>query len=69
MLKLTTIEELQRLIDEGIEESLTLDYKSSGALSNSKARAELCKDVSAFANSIGGTILYGMAVKTYDNLL
>jgi predicted HTH transcriptional regulator len=42
----------------------TLDYKSSGALAkDSKSRDELCKDVSAFANSAGGQIVYGIDEK------
>jgi hypothetical protein len=61
MLNLLTKADLQRLIDEEIQESLTLDYKASPALGkNSKRRDELCKDVSAFANSAGGQIIYGM---------
>jgi len=61
MLKLETKADLERLITEGITESLTLDYKRSPALAtDSKSRDELCKDVSAFANSAGGQIVYGM---------
>lgn len=54
--------DLQRLIREQITESLTLEYKSSGALAKTDPKkAELSKDVSAFANSAGGTIVYGIA--------
>lgn len=61
MLKLETKTDLERLIREEIQESLTLDYKASSALSKeSRARDELCKDVSAFANSAGGQIVYGV---------
>jgi hypothetical protein len=50
------------LIDNEVQESLTLDYKQSDALGKSGGKkSELSKDVSAFANSSGGTILYGMA--------
>jgi hypothetical protein len=64
MLKIETKADLQRLIDDEIQESLTLDYKASGALGrDSKARDELCKDVSAFANSAGGQIVYGIEEK------
>src|SRR5208337_3128842 len=53
--------DLQRLIDEGLPESLTLDYKASPALNkNNDGRAELVKDVTAFANSAGGQIVYGV---------
>jgi hypothetical protein len=52
MLKLETRVDLQRLVDEGLEESLVLEYKASPALDRqSKPIDELCKDVSAMANS------------------
>src|SRR5262245_19307303 len=61
MLKISTKKDLQQLVDEKIQESLTLDYKASPALGkDSKSRDELCKDVSAFANSGGGQIIYGI---------
>ena len=60
-LTLATIEHLQGLVDDQIEESLVLDYKASPALSRENARVnELCKDVSSFANSAGGQIVYGI---------
>jgi len=56
--------DLDELIKAERAESLTLDYKKSGALSkNPEARAELAKDVSALANSAGGTLVYGMTEK------
>jgi hypothetical protein len=64
MLKLASIADLHRLISDEIQESLTLDYKASPALAKSNdARNELCKDVSAFANSAGGQIVYGIVEK------
>src|SRR5262245_30255314 len=64
MLKISTQEDLQRLVDEEIQESLTLDYKASPSLArDDKPRNELCKDVSAFANSAGGQIIYGIVEK------
>jgi Putative DNA-binding domain len=64
MLKISTKEDLQRLVDDEIQESLTLDYKASPALArDDKQRDELCKDVSAFANSAGGQIIYGIEEK------
>ena len=61
MLKLQTKADLERLIAEEIRESLTLDYKASSVLGkDSKQRDELCKDVTAFANSAGGQIVYAM---------
>jgi Putative DNA-binding domain len=53
--------DLHRLIADGVAESLTLDYKASPSLGrDSRQRDELCKDVTAFANSAGGQIVYGM---------
>jgi hypothetical protein len=61
MLDLKTKADLQRLVDEGLEESLTLDYKVSLALSREgKHPDEMCKDVTALANSAGGQIIYGI---------
>jgi hypothetical protein len=61
MLKIETRADLDRLISEGIKESLTLEYKASPSLGrDDKERNELCKDVTAFANSAGGQIVYGM---------
>jgi hypothetical protein len=61
MLKIETKDDLQRLIDDEVQESLTLDYKVSPALAkDSKSRDEICKDVSAFANAAGGQIIYGI---------
>jgi hypothetical protein len=50
---------LQSYLNNKTPESLTLDYKAPDAL-NKEDWTELCKDVSAFANSDGGTIIYGM---------
>lgn len=53
---------LERYITEGIEESLTLDYKAAPALDKSdKKKIEITKDVSAMANSAGGILVYGIA--------
>lgn len=56
-----TIDEVQSLIDNQVEESVYLDFKSSGSLEkNDRKRLELSKDVAAFANSDGGIIVYGI---------
>jgi hypothetical protein len=61
MLKIETKSDLQNLVEEGVEETLTLDYKASPALTrDGKGPDELCKDVSALANSTGGQIIYGI---------
>lgn len=53
--------DLLRLIEIGAEETLSLDWKEAGALSKSDgAKSEIAKDVSAFANSDGGSVVYGI---------
>jgi hypothetical protein len=57
--------ELQRHIDDGVEENLNLDYKAGDALGTSDGKKkEITKDVSAMANSAGGVIIYG--IKEHD---
>lgn len=54
-------EDILSLIQEGEKESLIMDYKECDALNRSdKKKNEISKDVSAFANSAGGTIIYGI---------
>ncbi len=50
------------LIAAQTQESLHLDYKDSRAIDKNK-RLEISKDVSAFANSAGGVIIYGVREK------
>lgn len=57
-----TLDELNQLKTDDIEESIDLEYKSAEALFDLK---EISKDVSAMANSAGGIIIYGL--KEYDN--
>lgn len=53
--------DLEALVVNQVQENLHLDYKRSDALAKtSRAIHELAKDVSAFANSDGGTIVYGI---------
>ncbi len=56
-----TEQDLVELIKDQVSESLTLDYKASAALQKSDSKkSELSKDVSAFANSAGGLLVYGI---------
>ena len=49
------------LITNGVKESLELDYKQCASLQKTDGKKkEVSKDVSAFANSAGGSIVYGM---------
>ncbi len=55
-------EKLEQFIRDRIEESLTLDYKAAASLGRADGKkSEITKDISAFANSAGGLIVYGMA--------
>lgn len=55
------LKKVQGLIDEMVEEDLNLDYKAGDALQrNDKHTNEISKDISAFANSDGGVIIYGI---------
>jgi hypothetical protein len=48
------------LIENSVPESLNLEFKACDALRNERWRSEFAKDVSAFANSAGGTLVYGI---------
>jgi hypothetical protein len=56
------------LIENRASESLTLEFKACDALTNKEWKSELIKDVSAFANSAGGTLIYGIreSKKTHE---
>ncbi len=53
---------LTSMIENEVEENLHLDYKSASSLSRAdKKRDEISKDVSSFANSDGGVLIYGIS--------
>jgi hypothetical protein len=55
-------ERIEQLIRDNVEERLALEYKAAEALGKSDAKkAEIVRDVSAFANSSGGVLIYGIA--------
>jgi hypothetical protein len=56
------LEKIESYIENRVEENIHLDYKAAAALDrNSDAKKnEIAKDVSAFANSDGGIIIYGI---------
>lgn len=61
-----TYEDIESLINNNAEESLHLEFKEARALSKEdKYKAEITKDVSAFANSDGGIIIYGIQEKEH----
>ena len=54
--------ELLDLVHRKVEESIHLDYKASDKLNKTDpSRRDLSIDVSAFANSAGGTLIYGVS--------
>lgn len=56
-----TLDYIKQLIDNQIPESLELDYKAANSLAKDNDKPfEISKDVSAMANSAGGTIIYGV---------
>lgn len=55
------INDVESLIKNQVQENVNLDYKRSISLENNeKNKNEISKDVSAFANSNGGKIIYGV---------
>lgn len=53
--------DLLQLVEAGTKESVELDFKESPSLQNNDHnKNEISKDISALANSAGGTIIYGM---------
>lgn len=61
-----TEKDILDLIENEIEESIYLDFKAGDALGKSdNKRKEISKDVSAFANSDGGVIIYGLNEKNH----
>jgi len=66
LVELWTEQDVADLIASQVEEYLGLDYKAAAALAKTdKSRADLSKDVSAFANSAGGLLVYGVTEKDH----
>ncbi len=58
---------LEQMIADGVEDNLARDYKRADSLAKTDGRrVEITKDVSAFANSSGGILIYGVAESTED---
>lgn len=58
--------DLEELIQFETEESIHLDFKSAAALDKSdNKKKEISKDISSFANSDGGLIIYGIDEKDH----
>ena len=55
-----TQHDLQSLVGERESESRTLDYKEMQRVDNQSLKDEFRKDVTSFANSVGGDIIVGI---------
>lgn len=51
---------VRHLVNDKVSEGPRLDYKQTIALKSEKERFEAAKDISSFANEIGGTLIYGI---------
>lgn len=51
---------IKRLVDSKEPECIVLDYKQQINLASQKDRRELAKDLTSFANEIGGVVIYGV---------
>jgi hypothetical protein len=51
---------VRHLVDELVSEGPRLDYKETISLSGEKQKIEAAKDISSFANEVGGTLIYGI---------
>ena len=56
-----TLEDIQQLIDTAAPESKIIDYKEKLNLEKPEDRIEFAYDVSSFANTEGGHLIYGVA--------
>lgn len=62
------IEDLQRLIDNGVGESKTIEYKAELHIDTGDEKKEFLADVSSFANALGGDLIYGIKEDRDTNL-
>jgi len=58
--------DLLAIIKNGVEEAVDFEYKACAALTKrDQSKTEISKDVSSFANSAGGIIVYGIIEKDH----
>lgn len=61
--------DLKRLVEEGTQESLYLDFKRGDALDpQNDKKAEFIKDVTSFANAGGGRVIYGISEEKVEGI-
>jgi hypothetical protein len=53
--------DINDLVGGGVSERKTLDYKQQLPEANDAAKRELLADVSSFANTLGGDLIFGVA--------
>ncbi|WP_313381435.1 ATP-binding protein [Proteiniphilum saccharofermentans] len=63
---LLTATDIQRLVDNGIKETKSLDYKMNLNLSKDAEKKEFLNDVSSFYNTDGGCLIFGIEEKKDD---
>ncbi|MEK0337668.1 MAG: ATP-binding protein [Nitrosopumilus sp.] len=61
--------DIEKLISRRIPESLILDYKGDIFQSGKPKAKDFGKDISAFSNSYGGWLIYGIATEEGDEIL
>lgn len=57
---------IQQLVDDKTPENTTIEYKSEEAFGE-RFKLEIAKDISSFANTKGGVIIYGMPEESVHN--
>jgi predicted HTH transcriptional regulator len=65
-----TLSELEALVRDRVRESRSLDYKEeqpAPAQGNNDKKSEFATDVSAFANGVGGLLIYGVPEERENN--
>lgn len=64
MLAPKSLSEIEQMVRDQVQENIHLDYKDARAV-RKDARDDFAKDVSAFANSDGGVLIYGVQEKDH----
>ncbi len=62
-----TAEDIQRLVDNGVKETKTLDYKRELNISKDADKKEFLGDITSFHNTDGGCIIFGIEEKKDEN--
>src|SRR5688572_29042934 len=67
--RLSTLADVEQLIAMPMREGDTVEYKRASEPLTQDHHADVARDVSAFANAAGGTIVYGVATDRSDKTL